>query len=85
VDLIVNYSAVSDEMKDMIELAMNQWTSLTCVRFVETGGNTLSFLNFRTDRDGCYSFVGRQATITGQDVNLGPGCDKVKSCSIVGC
>jgi len=60
--------------------AMRQWEAHTCIRFEEANDDDKYYLYLRTDRPGCFSFVGRQTSgfVNGQDVNLGKGCDKVR-------
>lgn len=67
-------------MKELFNLAMKEWEDHSCLVFQKKEGpERLTFLKLRTDNDGCYSFVGRQAKdiVKGQDVNLGPGCENL--------
>ena len=49
-------------MKELFNLAMKEWEDYTCISFARKDSpERLTFLKYRTDHEGCYSFVGRQA------------------------
>ena len=55
-------AAVSPQMKELFNLAMKEWEDYTCISFQrKDSAERLTFLKYRTDHEGCYSFVGRQA------------------------
>ncbi|GIY31185.1 blastula protease 10 [Caerostris extrusa] len=69
---------VNRDTRAKIRLAMDEWENRTCLRFHETLID-FNYLRFRTDKGGCWSLVGRQNRLfSGQDVSIGPGCDRVR-------
>ncbi|GIY86485.1 zinc metalloproteinase nas-15, partial [Caerostris darwini] len=72
------HSSVNRDTRTKIRLAMDEWENRTCLRFHETLID-FNYLRFRTDKGGCWSLVGRQNRLfSGQDVSIGPGCDRVR-------
>ena len=71
--------AVSRKMRGIIETALITWSKFTCLHFEEAISRDVHFLNFRSDREGCFSFLGKRLTaiFSGNDVNLSDECDNV--------
>lgn len=69
-----------EALRSFFEGAMRQWEAHTCLRFEEADNEEVAFLHYRTDKQGCFSFVGKQVKdlVAGQDVNLGKGCEKAR-------
>ncbi|KAK6023365.1 astacin, partial [Ostertagia ostertagi] len=59
----------------LIRQAIQFWTSNTCLRFQEnpSGMNRLRFY-YGT---GCWSYIGKQASWTSQDISIGNGCNSL--------
>lgn len=77
--------AVNGTMYQIFTQAMKEWEDTTCLRFQLKQDATIAYyLMYRTYKNGCYSFVGKQVKDVGkgQDVNLGPGCENVSICNI---
>ncbi|KAG8184405.1 hypothetical protein JTE90_004577 [Oedothorax gibbosus] len=72
----VFHETVNKSTGDVIQSAMMEWEKKTCLTFVPRTTEK-HFLRFRTDRSGCFTFVGKKHT-NGQDVNLGPGCEHLQ-------
>lgn len=68
-------SITRNEMQ-VIEAAMNHWRQHTCITFRQRQPTDYLFVRFRSDTQGCWSLVGRQADRIGhgQDVSIGQGC-----------
>jgi hypothetical protein len=60
--------------------AINFWQANTCLQFVQstTAANKLKFTSASS---GCWSYVGRIASWSSQDVNIGSGCNWVRQLS----
>jgi hypothetical protein len=74
------HASVHLTMRELINLGMKEWEDHTCLQFrMKESGKELYYMKFRSDRPGCFSFVGRQLkdAFIGQDVNLGVGCDNL--------
>ena len=72
--------SVSRQMKDLINLAMKEWEDHSCVQFRHRSSvRQIFYVRFRSDRPGCFSFIGKQFkdVLRGQDINFGPGCENL--------
>lgn len=82
-DAILYYEfdrSVNRSMLDLINLGVKEWEDHTCLQFRKrTSPDQIFFMKFRTDLEGCFSFVGKQFKdiVKGQDVNLGDGCENL--------
>ncbi|KFM80738.1 Blastula protease 10, partial [Stegodyphus mimosarum] len=72
----VFHQTVNKSTGNMIRDAMSEWEKRTCLTFVPRTSER-QYLRFRTDGNGCYTYVGRKYS-EGQDVNLGPGCEHLQ-------
>lgn len=70
------HESINQAEMNVIEAAMNHWRQHTCITFRPRQANDYLFVRFRSDTQGCWSLVGRQADRIGQgqDVSIGTGC-----------
>lgn len=79
--ILINESllAVNDNDKEIIMKGINHWQAETCINFIPATKQHPHHIRFRTDREGCWSLIGRQASYyhRSQDVSIGKGCAHV--------
>jgi len=70
------HESITQAEMNVIESAMQHWRQHTCITFRQRQPTDYIFVRFRSDTQGCWSLVGRQADKIGQgqDVSIGPGC-----------
>lgn len=70
------HESINQFEMSVIEAAMQHWRQHTCITFRPRQANDYIFVRFRSDTQGCWSLVGRQADRIGQgqDVSIGQGC-----------
>lgn len=70
------HESITQAEMNVIEAAMQHWRQHTCITFRQRQMNDYIFVRFRSDTQGCWSLVGRQADRIGQgqDVSIGQGC-----------
>lgn len=76
-EIVYTYHESINQMEmSVIEAAIQHWRQHTCLTFRQRQANDYYFIRFRSDTQGCWSLVGRQADRIGQgqDVSIGQGC-----------
>lgn len=76
-EIVYTYHESINQMEmSVIEAAIQHWRQHTCLTFRQRQANDYYFIRFRSDTQGCWSLVGRQADRMGQgqDVSIGQGC-----------
>lgn len=76
-EIVYTYHESINQMEmNVIEAAIQHWRQHTCLTFRPRQPNDYYFIRFRSDTQGCWSLVGRQADRMGQgqDVSIGQGC-----------
>lgn len=70
------HESITGPEMQVIEAAMQHWRQNTCLKFRPKTAGDYYFIRFRSDTQGCWSLVGRQADRAGQgqDVSIGQGC-----------
>lgn len=70
------HESINQNEMNVIEAAMQHWRQNTCLKFRPRTAGDYYFIRFRSDTQGCWSLVGRQADRInqGQDVSIGAGC-----------
>lgn len=70
------HESINPAERAVIEAAMQHWQQHTCITFRPRQAGDYYFVRFRSDTQGCWSLVGRQADRAGQgqDVSIGAGC-----------
>lgn len=70
------HESINQAEMNVIEAAMQHWRQNTCINFRPRTASDYIFVRFRSDTQGCWSLVGRQADRIGQgqDVSIGQGC-----------
>lgn len=70
------HESINAAERTVIEAAMQHWRQHTCISFRPRHAGDYYFIRFRSDTQGCWSLVGRQADRAGQgqDVSIGAGC-----------
>lgn len=70
------HESINSAERAVIEAAMQHWRQHTCITFRPRQAGDYYFIRFRSDTQGCWSLVGRQADRAGQgqDVSIGAGC-----------
>uniref|UniRef100_A0A914E5X8 Metalloendopeptidase n=1 Tax=Acrobeloides nanus TaxID=290746 RepID=A0A914E5X8_9BILA len=66
-------SSISASTQALIRLAAQFWQDNTCLSFAENGAGTNRL--YFNQGSGCYSYVGRVASASQQEVSIGQGCE----------
>ena len=75
------HSSLSASRRALIRSAIDAWQRATCLRFV-LRTTQRSYLNFKSNKNQCSSYVGRQGGA--QNVNIGRGCSRSSAIHEIG-